>query len=89
MATSSIHDSRGMRGKDPHNIDYYQMMTVLQIDILRMIAQRHAQAMTAKAPPVKKGGKEEKGAGKDDKAKCKGPKGGKKGKTDALKVSGN
>ena len=46
-------------------VDYFQMLSALQVDILRMIPQKHARSMSAKAPPpVKKGGKnEENGAG--------------------------
>ena len=59
--------ARYARERTP-NIDYCHMMSVLQVDILRMIAQRRAQSITAKPPPPKKGGKEENGAG-NDKAK--------------------
>ena len=58
--------ARYARERTP-NVDYYQMLSALQVDILRMIAQWRAQSMSANAPPpAKKGGEnEEKGSGKE------------------------
>ena len=79
--------SKYARERTP-DIDYFQLLSTLQIDILRTIQQRVAQSASAanRPPPKGKADKGDKGAkgDKGEKAKRKGKKGGEPKPFDAL-----